>query len=113
MNTRVREKQLIIRTTDYEYEVIMNNIVASGCKSLQEYALKMLMNGFLVEVNTEGLDKLAYEINKIGVNINQIAHVANSDNCVSKESLMELKDDYSKIKKLLKVITNKYDRYIG
>ena len=45
---------------------------------------------------------LAHEINKIGVNINQIAHKVNSENQVYKTDIEEVQEDIDLIWRMLR-----------
>ena len=55
----------------------MQNYKESGLNSFREFAVKVLTDGYIVNVDSSELHSYTYEINKIGVNINQIAHKIN------------------------------------
>ena len=48
-----------------------------GTENFNSYARKMLVDGYVVKVDTGHFQTLANEVNKIGVNINQLSRVAN------------------------------------
>lgn len=89
---RVRDRNIHIMVTDYEYELIHQRMKASGKRTLREYLIDMAVNGYLIKVDYSEMKKLVYEINKIGTNINQIAYKANSTNYISQIDIDELKD---------------------
>lgn len=76
-SNRLRDKAICFRMTGFDRDIIMHNYEASGQKSFQEFVTKVLTDGYVVNIDTSGLQNYAYEINKIGVNLNQIAHRVN------------------------------------
>lgn len=55
----------------------------------------------LVKIDFSSLDKLAYEINKIGININQIAHIANSERRIYKSDIEYIREKQERIEDML------------
>ncbi|HHG6295909.1 TPA: plasmid mobilization relaxosome protein MobC, partial [Streptococcus suis] len=80
---------------------------AAGLKNFENYARLMTLTGKVVVVNFDGLIELRKEINSIGVNINQIAKVANTDEQVSTEQVVTLLNEMKRIEDLLVGITDK------
>ena len=75
---RLRDRQLNIRIADHEYQLIMERFKASGKNSLREFIVDTVINGYIINVDYKEIKGLAYEINKIGNNINQLARKANA-----------------------------------
>lgn len=74
-----------------------------------DYIINCLMNDLLkpiIKIDFSSLDNLAYEINKIGVNINQIARIANSDKHIYKSDIEYLREKQERIEEML---CNYYD----
>ncbi len=99
---RLRDKQLKIWVTDYEYELIKERMKKSGSSSLREFVVDAATNGFLINVDYSDIKALAYEINRIGNNVNQIAHRINSENIVYKAEIEEVQENVDMIWKLLR-----------
>lgn len=99
---RMRDKQINIRVTDCEYQVIMKRMEETGFSSLREYIVDAATNGFLIKVDYSDLKSLIYEINKIGTNINQIAYKINSENAVYKSEIEAVQDDVDMIWKIIR-----------
>ncbi len=99
---RLRDKQLKIWVTDYEYELIKERMKKSGSSSLREFVVDAATNGFLINVDYSDIKALAYEINRIGNNVNQIAHRINSENIVYKAEIKEVQENVDMIWKLLR-----------
>lgn len=74
---RISDEQISFRVTGFEHDIIMNNFKASGALTFREFAAKVLCDGFVLNIDTVDMHNYAYEINKIGTNINQIAHKVN------------------------------------
>ena len=99
---RIRNKAIYIMTTEYEYARIKQQQEASGKYSLREYMIEMAINGYIIHVDYSNLKELASEINKIGVNINQIAHKVNSQDAVYQTDVDELREKIELIWKMLR-----------
>lgn len=74
---RFSDTQISFRVSSFEHDIIMNNYKNSGALSFRDFAVNVLSDGFLLQINTSDLHDYAYEINKIGININQITHKVN------------------------------------
>ncbi|MCI6552699.1 MAG: MobC family plasmid mobilization relaxosome protein [Lachnospiraceae bacterium] len=99
---RMRSRDIHIMATEYEYARIKEQQEASGKCSLREYMIDMAMNGYVINVDYSNLKELAYEINKIGVNINQIAHKINIKDAVYQTDMDEVKEKIDLIWKLIR-----------
>lgn len=101
-NYRLRDKQLNIRVTEWEYKLIKERMKKSGSASMREYIVDAATNGFLINVDYSDIKSLAFEINKIGTNINQIAHKINSENAVYKSEIEEVQEYIDMIWKMIR-----------
>lgn len=77
MAERLRDEQIGFRVSNFEKDLIRHNHEESGIESFREFAVSMLSDGYIVNIDTKQMHSYAYEINKIGVNLNQIAHKIN------------------------------------
>ena len=77
-----RTKRLYIRISNQEYAEICRNAKAAGL-NLSNYARKILTGEVVKPAKPIDYFQLFNEINKIGVNINQIAKAANIGGSVS------------------------------
>lgn len=99
---RLRDKQLNIRVTEYEYQLIRDRMEKSGTATLREFLVEAATNGFLINVDYSDIKELSYELNKIGTNINQIAHKINSEGVVYKREIEEVQDKVALIWKMIR-----------
>ena len=90
---RKRKNRLSVYANDAELTMIHDRMDRCGYHNLGEYARRMMIDGcFLVIDDREELKAFTFEINKIGNNINQIAHVANTSGSVNEKQIEELKE---------------------
>lgn len=99
---RVRDRNIHIMVTSYEYELIYKKMKASGKKTLREFLIECAINAYIIKVDYTELNNLIHEVNKIGVNINQIAHKVNSTDSVCKADIDILNNEINSIWKLLR-----------
>ena len=111
MANRYRDKNIFIRVTEIEKEIIKRKSIAAGNKTINSYAHNMLLNGIIIKVDLKEILKLNTEINKIGTNINQIAYKTNSSNRVTPDDIINLQlllSDVQKIQaEMIKKLTDK------
>ncbi|MBC1501517.1 MobC family plasmid mobilization relaxosome protein [Listeria weihenstephanensis] len=92
MENRKREIQLKFRVSEEEKKFIDIKMKEANISNREAYLRKMAIDGTIITSNFEETKKMIFELNKIGTNINQIAHIANSNGEVSKEEIYELKE---------------------
>ncbi len=102
MENRLRDKQINIRATEYEYGLIKERMKKSGATSLQKYMIDAALNGYLIQVDYSDVKALAYEINRIGNNINQVAHRINAEGNVYKNEIEEVQEKVELIWKMMR-----------
>lgn len=96
-----RTDRLQLRLSPTEKEMILKKAEESRM-SPSDYIVSLSENRRVVD--TKKLPPLIWEIRKIGVNINQIAAVANTQKYVSKETLNRVNEEQKKIIGLLQEI---------
>ncbi|MCL1885051.1 MAG: MobC family plasmid mobilization relaxosome protein [Defluviitaleaceae bacterium] len=102
MQNRKRAVQLIVRVTQEEKDHIYKNMALYGAENFNTYARNMLIDGYVVEVDTQHFQTLASEVNKIGVNINQITRIANTTGMVTSKDIYRIQELVREIWQLLK-----------
>ena len=102
---RKRKHAHLLYLSDAEEQMVRERMDRAHIKSFSEYARHCLINvNFFIIDDAKELKEFTYEINKIGVNINQIAHALNAGHQVDKETIDELKE--------LVVTVCQYQRFI-
>ena len=88
---RTRDIPIQFFVTAEEKKMIRKKILLSKTANMGAYLRKMAIDGIIVNTDTTYLEKQFYEIHKIGVNVNQLARLANSTGAVTPEEIKELK----------------------
>jgi len=73
-----------------------------GTRNFNRYALKMLLDGYVVHLDLTEFQNLANEVNKVGVNINQTAKTVNANGMIFGDDMNQLKEMVDEIWRLLK-----------
>lgn len=105
---REREINIHIRFSGEEYKAFLDGYEKSGMRTQREFILAMCLRGYIVKVDTSGLNRVAEELNRIGVNINQIAHKVNSTSALSAPELRVLQKGMNDI---YGIIQKEFARY--
>lgn len=87
---RKRMIQKKIRLTEEEARFISTKVAESGMANFNAFARIMLIMGEVKILNFEELRELRKEINRIGVNINQVAKKVNEDDQASLTELSQI-----------------------
>jgi SepF-like predicted cell division protein (DUF552 family) len=102
LQNRTRAEQLIIRVTPEEKALIQKKMQQFGTENFSRYARKMLIDGYVIHVDLSEFQPLADEVNRIGVNINQIARAVNANGMIFGDDMQLLKELMDEIWRLLK-----------
>ncbi|EJU88804.1 bacterial mobilization protein MobC [Enterococcus faecalis 599] len=103
-NTYDDEKRKIqkkFRLTERENYLLKHKMNQAGIHNFSLYARHMVLSGMTIHTDFSDLRNLIKELGKIGNNINQLAHKANSTDSVSKEDFSALKKEYDQLFKLV------------
>ena len=100
MANRKRKIVLRVPVTQEERELIELKMVLLHTKNFSAYARKMLIDGYIVNMDTTDIRAQTAEIQKIGVNVNQIAKRVNSTGSVYQEDIEEIKGVLAEIWRL-------------
>lgn len=100
-SNRSRPIQKKIRINESERQLIKRKMAEVNIKNFNTFARYMLTTGKVVTIDYSELTQLRTEINRIGVNINQIVKYINMSEEVSKEDYKLLLESLSDVKNLL------------
>lgn len=99
-----RDQLIKVYVTDDEKEQIRKNMQTSGLSTLTNYVRLMALNGRVIKIDFSTLKEslsetgqYVYELNKIGNNLNQIAHKLNQTDIVEQEDVEYLVSEFVKI----------------
>ena len=89
---RKRKNAHLLYLSDAEEKAIKERMELAHLTSFSQYARRSMIDAyFFVIDDSEQIKEFTYELNKIGNNINQIAHALNSGDSVTKETIDEIK----------------------
>lgn len=97
---RKRNVQIKFRVTEEEREIILQRMKQIPTSNMGAYLRKMAIDGYIVQIDHSDIKAMTAEIQKIGVNINQIAKRANATGDVYREDIDEIKGVLAEIWRL-------------
>lgn len=100
MDGRKRTVQLKFRVTEEERALIEEKMKLIPTRNMAAYLRKMAIDGYVIQVDHSDIKAMTAEIQKIGVNINQIARRANAMGNVYQEDIEEIKGVLNEIWRL-------------
>ena len=95
MNGRKRTVQIKFRVTEEERAFIEQKMQLVPTRNMEAYLRKMAIDGYIIQIDHADIKAMTAEIQKIGVNVNQIAKRVNATGSVYQE------DDGIKIFRLI------------
>ena len=104
MTNRTRKIVLRVPVTPEEQELIRQKMALLHTRNFSAYARKMLIDGYVVHIDTTDIRAQTAELQKIGVNINQIARRINSTGTVYAQDLEDIKGALAQIWQLQRSI---------
>ena len=91
MENRKRNVQLIIRVTEEERSLIEEKMRQIPTLNLSAYARKILIDGYIITLDLQEVKGHTAQLQKIGVNINQIAKRINETGRIYADDMNEIK----------------------
>ena len=73
MNGRKRTVQIKFRVTEEERAFIEQKMQLVPTRNMEAYLRKMAIDGYIIQIDHADIKAMTAEIQKIGVNVNQIA----------------------------------------
>lgn len=107
---RTRKERLTLRMSEKEKEFLLEQMEKSRYGTFIEFILKAVSEKDIIVLDTAPLLDIAAELNKIGVNINQIAKIANSTGTISPEKIQYLKNEINRTELMIDYIIRKYTK---
>ena len=103
---KLRDAQIHLRLSQKEKEMIQERMKFCRMDSISAYIRRMAIDGCIVVVDHSDIKRYNYELNRIGNNINQIAHVVNATGSIYREDVKKLQEMMDTIWQLQK--SNQY-----
>ena len=100
MEGRKRTVQVKFYVTEEERRLIREKMKLIPTRNMAAYLRKMAIDGYVVHIDTTDIRAQTAELQKIGVNVNQIARRVNSTGSVYQEDIDEIKGVLNEIWRL-------------
>jgi uncharacterized protein (DUF1778 family) len=98
---RIKTKQFLLRLNDDTYEILKAKATAAKMNKTS-FLAELIVTGYVTVLEQSGVKELSDEINKIGVNINQVVHHINArGGGVTEEELRELQEKLFEIEEMI------------
>ena len=97
---RKRDVMIRFRVTEAEQDLIIEKMRQYGTNNLAAYMRKIAIDGYVIAVDTSDIKAQTCELQKIGVNINQIAKRVNSTSRIYEQDIAEIKGALDEIWRL-------------
>ena len=94
-------KIVTLRLTEEEHKRIKQNALKAQSKSVSDYIRRCAINPEMKVYDLEPIKTLNIEMRKIGTNINQIAHLCNELQSVTRSDINKISEEFMKIRKLI------------
>lgn len=91
MENRKRNVQIIVRVTEEERVLIEEKMKQIPTLNLSAYARKMLIDGYIIMLDLQEVKGHTAQLQKIGMNVNQIAKRINETGRIYADDMDEIK----------------------
>ena len=78
MDGRKRTVQIKFRVTEAERDLILEKMKLVPTRNMAAYLRKIAIDGYIIQIDHADIKAMTAEIQKIGVNVNQIARRVNA-----------------------------------
>lgn len=103
---RKRNIRIQVRLNDIEYAKLLDDISKSD-ETISDYIRKLILEKEIKEKPEKEFYKVMKQLSKIGVNLNQIAHKANSTNNIDKDYYNQEAKNWNELSREIK------SKYLG
>ena len=104
MDGRKRTVQIKFRVTEAERDLILEKMKLVPTRNMAAYLRKIAIDGYIIQVDHIDIKAMTAEIQKIGVNVNQIAKRLNSMGPVYAQDIEDIKGALAQIWQLQRYI---------
>ena len=98
---RKRNIRIQVRLNDIEYAKLLDDVSKSN-ENISDYIRKLIMSIQIKEKPDYEFYEVMKQLSKIGVNLNQIAHKANSTNVIDKDFYKNEAEEWHKFAREVK-----------
>ena len=85
-----RTNKISVRLSDGEYARMKTKMAEAGYTSMSRYMRKMMLDGYIVNIDTSDIRKMVYLVRMCSNNLNQYAKKANAFGTVYKDDIKDI-----------------------
>ncbi len=111
-SNRKRNVQLKFYVDEEELAMIKYKMTKAGIKNQSEYLRQMAVYGKTVNLDFSDLRPIYNELNKIGVNLNQIARIANTTGTLYRNDIADIRDKIQMVINSIETIADNRDKQL-
>ena len=104
MSSKKRDKNLIFKVNEDEWNLIQKRLEVCEVSSMSELFRHMMIHGIYLEFDNNEMKKIRQSVMSVANNVNQIAHRVNSTSRIYKQELYELQEGVDKLWQQLRFI---------
>lgn len=98
---RKRNNSILLRLSDGELDLLHQKMNEAGIRNREAYIRKMILDGYIIKQDFTAVKAVVFELNKIGINLNQMTKIANTYGEVYLSEIKTVKKNIEKIWQLL------------
>ena len=98
---RSRSRQVKFWVNEEEYELLQKKMEAAGGVNQGAYIRKMILDGYIVNLDIPELKEIIRLLGPIGNNVNQMARKVNAGSSIYKEDIEEINTKLEQVYKML------------
>lgn len=92
-----RDCKVFFRTTPEELEIIQKKMQFIGAKNLSAYVRKLVLNGYVIEIDMSDFKEILRLVSISSNNLNQYARRANETGSIYKSDIEDLQKSHKQI----------------
>jgi len=94
---RIRNLKQEFYLSEQEAQFLSVKMKEAGIRNKSAYLRKMAMDGYIIRQDYTVLKKFVNELNRIGINLNQVTKAANTYGDIDHEQLKDIEKDLNRI----------------
>ena len=104
MSSKKRDKNLIFKVNEDEWNLIQKRLEVCEVSSMSELFRHMMIHGIYLEFDHNEMKKIRQSVMSVANNVNQIAHRVNATSRIYKQELYELQEGVDRLWQQLRFI---------
>lgn len=107
---RKRDIKISVWVTKTEYTKIKEFAERANSRSVSDYIRRLILNGKIIHIDYSALNEFTFQLRHIGINLNQIAKIGNTDKAFSLKDIQMIQNAVKKIESVLSELQKKLDK---